>query len=467
MKRFNRRDFLKTSGAAAAATMATTPGLTFAQTAGGGAPFDDYRALVCVFMFGGNDSFNMLVPRSPAEHAVYAASRQNLAIDQAALLPISPLTSDGVDYGLHPSMTSIQQLFNPPVGQLPAAAFVANAGPLIEATTRDQFFNQSVALPPQLFSHNDQQDQWLTLRGKTPSKTGWAGRMADLIRSGVAGQQMATNASLFGSNSFQSADDTVAYVMGPTGPDQFAYMSSDPGDGLLYEQGQSFRRIIGAQYNTIYERGFVDVQQRAIDAAETVNAAINSPEAQAVLQYFPQPGNPLRSQLMTQLETVAKLIAARDQLQMQRQVFFVATGGFDSHDNQNADQPGLLANISESIGTFYAATEGLQVDDAVTTFTQSDFGRTLTSNGDGTDHAWGGNQLVVGGAVNGQEIYGTYPLLQINGADDVGGGRMIPTTSADQYAATLAKWFGIPDIDLDIVAPHIDNFQVRDLGFMT
>ncbi len=151
---------------------------------------------------------------------------------------------------------------------------------------------------------------------------------------------------------------------------------------------------------------------------------------------------------------------------MQRQIFFVAAGGFDSHDNQNADQPGLLADVSESIAAFYAATVELQIQDSVTTFTQSDFGRTLTSNGDGTDHAWGGNQLVVGGAVHGREIYGVYPLLQIGGADDVGGGRMIPTTSADQFAATLAKWFGIPDVDLDIVAPHIDNFAVRDLGFM-
>jgi uncharacterized protein (DUF1501 family) len=457
MNRLNRRDFLKTTGAAAAATMAATPGLSYAQMIGGGAPFGDYKALVCVFLFGGNDSFNMLVPRSNAEYNVYQTSRQNLAIAQEDLLPINPLTSDGVDYGVHPAMASLQQLFDSG-----SAAFAANVGPLIEPTTRDQYFNQSVALPPQLFSHNDQQDQWLSLRGKSVSNTGWAGRMADLIRENVAAQQMATNSSLFGNNTFQAADETVAYVMGPSGPDTFAFMSSDPGEGLLYEQGQAFGSIINAQFASVYERGFAEVQRRAIANAETVTAAITAAEDSGqITTAFPA------GQLGTQLRTVAHLIASRDLLQMERQIFFVAMGGFDSHDNQNDDQPGLLANISESIAAFYAAMNNdLGIADEVTTFTQSDFGRTLTSNGDGTDHAWGGNQIIVGDAVVGQELYGTYPLLQIGGPDDVGGGRMIPTTSADQFAATLARWFGIPDVDLDIVAPNIDNFAQRDLGFM-
>ncbi len=452
MRKIDRRLFLK-SGAAAAA-FASTPGAAFAQVVGGGAPFTDYRALVCVFLFGGNDSFNMLVPRSNAEYNVYAASRQNLAISQTDLLAINPLTPDGAQYGLHPAMSSLKLLFDS--GK---AAFLANVGPLVEPTSREQFFNQSVNLPPQLFSHNDQQDQWQSLRGKSTSNTGWAGRMADLIRNNVAGQQMATNASLFGTNLLQSADETVAYVMGPGGPLQYEGFSLDP-TNIGYEQREAFRRIITANYGSVYERGFADVQRRAIDAADTVSAAIESAEAQAITTVFPP------SQLGTQLATVAKLIAARGQLQMQRQVFFVATGGFDSHDNQNDDQPGLLAGVSEAIAAFYAATSELGVANNVTTFTQSDFGRTLTSNGDGTDHAWGGNQIIVGDSVRGQDIYGRYPLLAIGGNDDVGGGRLIPTISADQYAATLARWFGIDDIDLDIVAPNIDNFATRDLGFM-
>jgi len=452
MPKFNRRDFLMASSAAASTAFGSTPGLAYSQIVGGGAPFNDYRALVCVFLFGGNDSFNMLVPRSNAEYNVYAQSRQNLAIDQQDLLAINPLTSDGVQYGLHPSMSSLQSLF-----EQGSAAFITNVGPLVEPTSKDQYFNRSVALPPQLFSHNDQQDQWLSLKGSATSKTGWAGRMADLIRINVANQQMATNASLFGSNLFQSADETIAYVMGPTGPLQFEGFSQDPAS-ILFEQRNAFTRVVDAEYPSIYERGFAEIQRRAIDAADTVTAAIES--APTLETVFPM------SQLATQLSTVARLIAVRDRLQMQRQIFFVAAGGFDSHDNQNQDQPGLLADISESIAAFYRATDELGVADSVTTFTQSDFGRTLTSNGDGTDHAWGGNQLVLGDGVRGRDIYGTYPLLQIGGNDDVGGGRMIPTTSADQLAATLAKWFGIPDIDLDIVAPNIDKFAQRDLGFM-
>ena len=456
MKTLNRRDFLKTSGAAAA--FAATPGLAYSQVVGSIGPFDDYRALVCVFMFGGNDSFNMLVPNTEAEYGAYESSRQNLAIPQNDLIKIMPASSTMEDFGLHPSMGGIdgmggiKGLFD--AGD---AAFVTNVGPLVEPTLKDQYMNGSVSLPPQLFSHNDQQDQWTSLRGNVPSKTGWAGRMADLIRSGVTEQQMATNASLFGANLFQSADETVAYVMGPSGPIQFEGFSTDP-NSILFEQSAAFRRVVEAQYGTVYERGFAEVQRRAINAADTVTDAIGS--AQPINAAFPQ------SQLGTQLRTVARLIAVRDQLQMKRQVFFVAAGGFDSHDNQNDDQPGLLGGISDAITAFHEATVELGVADSVTTFTQSDFGRTLTSNGDGTDHAWGGNQLVVGGAVNGRELYGSFPLLEIGGPEDVGGGRMIPSTSADQYAATLAKWFGIPDIDLDVVAPNLGNFTEQDLGFM-
>ncbi len=450
-KTMNRRNFLKASGAAS--LFAATPGVSFSQVVGGAGPFDDYRALVCVFLFGGNDSFNMLVPRSNAEYGEYAQSRQNLAIAQGDLLPINPLTPSETQYGLHPSMSGLQGMF-----ESGAAAFVNNVGPLIVPTTKEQVFSGTATLPPQLFSHNDQQDQWSSLKGAEVTKTGWAGRMADLIRSGVTNQRMATNSSLFGNNLFQAADETVAYVMGPTGPVRFEGFSSDPEDPG-YAQQQLFQRILAADYDSIYARAFADIQQRAIDSAETIATAIDS--APALSTAFPQ------SQLGTQLETVAKLIAVRDDLQMQRQIFFVAAGGFDSHDTQNEDQPGLLGGVSEAMTAFYNATLELGIAEGVTSFTQSDFGRTLTSNGDGTDHAWGGNQVVVGGAVDGREFYGDYPLLQIGGDQDIGGGRMIPTTSADQYAATIARWFGIEDVDLDIVAPNIDNFAVRDLGFLT
>ena len=446
MAAINRRHFLKASSAAA---LASVPGVSFAQGVSMNAPFPDYKALVCVFLFGGNDSFNMLVPRSNAEYNVYAQSRQNLAIAQQDLLPITPVTQTGVDFGLHPSMAGLQTLFNS--GR---AALVSNLGPLVEPTTKDQYFSQSVALPPQLFSHNDQQDQWHSLKGDSVSKTGWAGRVADLIRSNVTDQQMATNASLFGSSLYQSADDTIAYVMGPQGPIPFdGFGDTSP----FLEQRLAFEAVIAANYDSVYERAFAEIQQRATAAADLVSGAIASAPPRNTV--FPA------SPLGTQLQTVARLIDVRDQLDMQRQVFFVATGGFDSHDDQNENQPGLLGGISDAVAAFYDATGEMGVADSVTTFTQSDFGRTLTSNGDGSDHAWGGVQFAIGNSVMG-DLYGTYPLLALDGDDDVGGGRMIPTTSADQYAATLAKWFGIDDADLGAVAPNLDNFVVRDLGFM-
>ena len=208
----------------------------------------------------------MVVPRSGAEYNVYAASRQNLAIDQNALLAINPLTSDGAQYGLHPSMGGLQSLF-----ESSRLAVVSNVGPLLEPATKEQIFSGAVALPPQLFSHNDQQDQWHSLKGNLQSKTGWAGRVADLIRTNVSGQQMATNASLFGNSLFQSADETIAYVMGPDGPVKFEGFADA---GILLEQRQAFERVINASYSSIYERGFAEIQQRAVAASDLVGDAI-------------------------------------------------------------------------------------------------------------------------------------------------------------------------------------------------
>jgi uncharacterized protein (DUF1501 family) len=456
MKKFNRREFLKRTGAATAAgaAFAHIPGMAFSQGMGTTAPFGDYKALVCVFLHGGNDSYNMLIPRSNAEYNVYAASRQNMAIPQNDLLAINPLTSDGTDYGLHPMMGGIQSLF-----EQGRAAFVSNIGPLVEPTSKVDFFNKSVLLPPQLFSHNDQQDQWHSLKGVTVSNTGWAGRIADLIRDRVANQQLATNVSLHGSSLYQSAEETVAYVMGSSGPLPFTGFSSsgDPAD-LFYQQRLAFERVLNASYDTVYERGFADVQRRAVASVDLVSGALE--QAPALSTVFPQ------TELGNQLRAVAQMIAVRDVLQMERQVFLVEKGGFDSHDDQLLNQPNLLGDVSDSIKAFYDALVEIGMTDSVTTFTQSDFGRTMTSNGDGTDHGWGGHQFVVGDAVQGRNLYGTFPDLALGSDDDVGGGRFIPTTSADQYAATLAKWFGVDVVDLPTVAPNIGNFAVQDLGFL-
>lgn len=447
MNRLSRREFLQATGAG---LVATSPVVGLTQMATPTGSFSDYRALVCVFLFGGNDSFNMLAPRSDAEYNVYSQSRQNLAIDKAALLPISPLTQDGARYGLHPNMGAIRTLFDSA-----RVAFVTNVGPLIEPTTKEQYENGSVALPPRLFSHNDQQAQWQSLRGRAPGKTGWAGRVGDLLRSHVSDQQLATNVSLAGNQLFQAADETVAYTMGRNGPIPFQGM----GDAQRAQQRRAvFQRILGAEYDTMYERAYRDIQQRAVETVDRVSAALEY--AQPLSTAMPA------SRLGQQLSTVARLIGVREQLQMQRQIFFVSTGGFDSHDDQLESQPALLSDVSESIAAFYRATVELGVASSVTTFTQSDFGRTLTSNGDGTDHGWGGVQFVVGDAVRGRELYGRYPRLEIGGPDDVRRGRLIPGISADQYAATLARWIGVPDADLGHVAPNLHNFAQRDLGFL-
>ena len=465
MDRINRRRFLKAATAGGLAyAFGRTPQAAFAAASGTQAAFDDYKALVCVFLFGGNDSFNMVVPRSNAEYNEYAASRQNLAIAQSSLLPLNPLVPDpnGALYGLHPSLAEIATLFE----QDRTCAIVANVGPLIEPTTKAQFQAKSVPLPPQLFSHNDQQDQWHALKGEALARSGWGGRLADVLASSAVptplDQSLAVNLSLSGQSLFQTGLVSVPYTMGPTGPvGLFGLEDSDP---LSLARRAAFDAIIGSNHPTIYERAYARVQQSARRSAGTIGSAlasVRSPNASPFTTQFPA------SPLGTQLRTVAEMIAVRDQLQVNRQIFFVATGGFDTHDAQTADQPGLLGNISRSLAAFYRATAEMGVASSVTTFTQSDFGRTLTSNGDGTDHAWGGNQLVIGGGVAGRTIYGRYPLLRIDGPEDVGGGRMIPAVSCDQYAATLASWFGVPDTALAAIAPHLGNFAQRNLGFFT
>ena len=464
----NRRKFLRAAAAGGVAyAFGRTPGTVYAQMAGGGA-FGDYKALVCLFLFGGNDSWNMVVPTSTAEYNAYARSRgggtaSSLAIDRAALLPIAQAGAFAGDptYGMHPSMTGLRDLF-----QAGRAAVVANVGPLVRPTTKAQYQTAASTghvLPPQLFSHNDQQDQWHSLRGRAILKSGWGGRVADVLNAQTGSQQLSLNVSLAGQTYFQAGEVARPYVMGAAGAATFSGFGA-AGAGLA--RRNAFEAVVNASRsssaNSVYERGFATVQQRAVQFADRVNGALSGARSFTAL---PDSGVTL-SPLATQLRTVAKLISARASLSMSRQVFFVSTGGFDQHDDLVADQPGLLGNVSASVKSFYDALTEMGMENSVTLFTHSDFGRTLTSNGDGSDHAWGGVQFVVGGAVRGQRIYGEYPLLEIGSALEIGGGRHIPTTSADQYAATLARWFGVQDADLNKVAPSLGNFTQRDVGFM-
>lgn len=455
-----RRRFMKSAAAGGLAyAFGRTAGTVQAQAVGVSG-FNDYKALVCVFLAGGNDCWNMVVPATAAEYNAYSRSRggdagvgSGLAIPQASLLPLS-----GVAYGMHPSMAGVQGLFNSA-----HAAVVANVGPLIRPTTKQQYQTPGWELPPQLFSHNDQQDQWHSLRGKAILKSGWGGRVADVLNAQLGGQQLSLNVSLAGQTYFQASEVALPYVMGSTGAATFSGFGTA---GAALARRNAFEAIVNASRsstsNTLYERSFANIQQRAVQFADRVNTAISGARSFAAL---PDSGATL-TPLQQQLRTVAKMISARASLSMSRQVFFVSTGGFDTHDDLVADQPGLLSNVSVSIKSFYDALTEMGMENSATLFTHSDFGRTLTSNGDGSDHAWGGVQFVVGGAVRGQEIYGQYPALAIGSERDVGGGRFIPTTSADQYAATLASWFGVQDADLPKVAPSITNFTTRNLGFL-
>ena len=471
-----RRRFLKALSAGGLAyAFGRTPGLTFGQMSGVGG-FGDYKALVCLFLFGGNDSWNMVVPTSTAEYNAYARSRgagttSSLAIDRQALLPITAQGASAGDptYGLNPAMPGLRDLFA--AGRL---AILPNVGPLIRPTTKQQYresFSSNFDLPPQLFSHNDQQDQWNSLRGKSMLTSGWAGRIADLLVASTGAQQMPLNVSLTGQTLLQASDVVEPYVMGANGVNVFQGLDVDKNRnpyGWEFNQGRrdSVENVVTATLasrdNSYYHRGYARVQERALRYADRINDVLSKAYS---FKALPDSDSSM-SNLSRQLRTVARLISQRSSLSMSRQIFMVSTGGFDTHDNQLVDQPRLLADVSKSIKAFQDAMDEIGLAQQVTLFTQSDFGRTLTSNGDGSDHGWGGVQLVSGGAVRGGRLYGQYPLLEIDSPLEIGGGVFIPTIASDQYAATLASWFGVRDADLPAVAPNVVNFSSRNLGFM-
>ncbi len=444
----SRRHFLSAAGSAG--LLGAAPNL-FPDSAAA-APFPDYKALICIFLGGGNDSFNMVVPRSSAEYDVYARSRQNLAVAKDVLLPITPLTSDGAQYGLHPRMSVVAPLFAN--GRL---AIVANMGPLVQPVTRDQIVARTGIVPPQLFSHNDQQEQWNTLAGRQLVRTGWAGRTADALAADTVQQKLPMNISLSGTISLQIGANAAPYTV-TTGGAPTRFVLADPSAFGFAERRAMFERLLVRTEPSPLTRSLMAVERRSMALADITNTALrNVPTLRTT---FPT------SSLGSQLQAIARLIAARGELQMSRQIFMAIKGGFDTHDNQNMLQPALLADVADSLAALNSALVELGVSDRVVTFTQSDFGRTLTSNGDGTDHGWGGHHLVMGGSVRGGDIYGRMPRLEIGGPDDAGAGRMIPTQSVDQYAATMLRWFGLTSAQIDQVAPNLRNFATRDLGFV-
>lgn len=415
----------------------------------------DYKALVCVFLFGGNDSNNMLMPRAGADYTLYAQGRGNLAIPAASMLPITPTgPSDGRAYGLHPSMVGIQGLFG--AGK---AAFLRNVGPLVGPTTKAQYQSNSSLRPKSLFSHSDQQQLWQTSIADQVGGTGWGGRLGDIVRSLNTNDSVSMAITVAGQNTFQVGSIVTPYQVSPGGGTGFdGYIPV--GTARDYERAETtaINQIIAREHTNLFENAYKTRMKSVIDNAQTISQAING---QGQMQtVFPQTG------LGQELRTIAQLIASRNQFGHRRQIFFCSTGGYDTHSQQLGAHAGLLAGVSAAMTAFYNATVELGVANQVTAFTASDFNRTFASNGDGSDHAWGGHQLMVGGAVKGGALYGSYPNMIVNGSDDSGEGRWIPTTAVDQYASTLATWFGVSAAQLPTIFPNIGRFATSNLGFM-
>lgn len=410
----------------------------------------DYKALVCIFLYGGNDGDNTLIPRSQSEYNSYSAGRRILAVPRDQLLAISPTTTDGREWGFHPSWPGMQTLFTQK-----KLAVVANAGILLAPTTRDQFLRESVPLPPQLFSHADQQAHWHTSWSDQVPKTGWGGRLADVVNAMNPNAQVSMSVSLAGSNLFEVGNQIFPYMISPEGVISLWYYNEAWGN----PETVVTKAMLDAQYSNLFEKTYSETFKRAIENEKKISGILRN--APPLTTAFPDENN-----LADQLKMVAKLISVRAALGVRRQIFFCDMQGFDTHGEQLTTHATLLRGLGQAMKAFYDATVELGVADKVTTFSQSDFGRTYKSNGKGSDHGWGNHQFVMGGAVKGGAIYGTIPTHRIDGPDDTSDGRWIPTIASDEYAATLALWFGVAPSELPSVLPNINRFNRINLGFM-
>jgi uncharacterized protein (DUF1501 family) len=466
-----RREFVEKSLCAAVTSAAFTSLATKMSLAHAATPVRtlagaDYRALVCVYLYGGNDSFNMLAPQSSSHHAIYAATRGALAIPRSganSLIALNSLNaaSDGATYGLHPSMPELAALFNRTSGATPVA-MVANVGPLLYPITQAQFLAESVPVPPQLFSHSDQSVYWQTPTADAVARLGWGGRLADLTTAVGQNPTLSMNVSLDGENVFEAGQNVVPYFINYSGVEGMTMDSTSTWPPGQQARRAVFNTLLNANLQHPMERAFAAQSKRTINAYGQFRAALDLPLNTAMESRFNYAfnGNEVTDYLGAQLRMVARLINRRETLGMVRQIFFVGIGGFDTHTNQLADHVNILRSLSRGLSAFYLATEDMGLQNSITTFTASEFGRTLTPNSDGTDHGWGGHQIVVGGAVQGRRYYGNFPsLLATGNPQSTGWGtQIIPTTSVDQYAWTLARWYGLQNGDRDLVFPNVSRF---------
>ncbi len=457
----SRRDFLRASCCAAGAygVMASFErfGLinALAQSPG-------YKTLVCVFLFGGNDGNNLVVPfgsSGPMDYNTYFSIRGDqslggLAIPQGSLRPITTLTPhNGVTgFGLHPQLAQTQSLFN--AGR---AALALNMGTLFRPITRAQYLSQPSLRPANLFSHSDQQQQWQTCFPNGFGTTGWAGRVADKVQSINTGAQFPPITSVAGTAIFNTGSQTNPFVLVP---------GQSPTLQGFNTSAQAQARLTSLQELLTFDTGISLVQAtssttgQALAQSQTLSQALAS--APALNTQFP--GTSIGNQLLQ----VARCIQVRSALGMSRQIFFCSMGGYDTHSNQVPLQDTLLSQLDPALRAFYDATIEMNLSQSVTAFTLSEFGRTLKpASGAGSDHGWGSHQIVVGGAVQGGDFYGTFPTYALGGPDDASSnGRWIPTAGLDQFGATLAAWFGVLPADLPAIFPNLANFPTSNLGFM-
>jgi len=515
MSKFDRRHFLRAAGALGVLGPATPFALQLAaagSAAGQTAP--DYKALVCIFLFGGNDSNNVILPTDTDSWSRYFAAR-NTGNDPIALMPVgtapiaagavSPITGrtaarntpefwGGVlplvpntpnpvpagtnatarTFGIHPFLAPVKNIFDQ--GRL---AVVANVGTLIRPTTKAQYQARSVPIPANLFSHNDQQSTWQA--GATEGvRVGWGGRFGDVLGSMNGTNTLFTAISTAGNAVFLSGRNIIQYQM--TTAAQPAVVVNAASSTTLFGSTLGPARVRDIIQDTtgssLYQQDYSSVVGRSMASASTLNTSFT----QAAVTSIPAPaaytnqitGNVEANSLATQLQTVARMIAANATLGLRRQIFFVSLGGWDTHDFQNTAQPNLLGKVAHAMAYFdgvLANIGGLNMRNNVTTFTASDFSRTYNTNGDGTDHAWAGHQFVMGGAVKGKDMYGQFPTVGVDMGTfrnpDFAGNAMVPTIAVDQYAGTMGRWFGVSDADMDTIFPNLRTFSTRNLGFMT
>ena len=422
-----------------------------------------YRALVCLFMSGGSDGHNWVVPIEASEYALYAAARRELTWNSAQLLPITSTTQgSGRRFGMPLELQPLRDLY-----EAGHAAVIGNIGTLERPVSKDEY-KAGIGLPSKLFSHNDQQSIWQSLSPEG-ARSGWGGRMADILMSANA-NPVFTTISTSGNAVFLTGNAVTQYQVGTEGPVMVKALTDSwtLGSSTL---AAPLRRVLARGGSQTMQSEYARVMQRSLDTSAALQAALASVAVPAI------PTTPIvlpsgatvtlsNESLTKQLRMTAQLIGAGQGLGLRRQVFMVNMGGFDTHSNQMRDQPLLMAKVAQSIGYFVGALQALGLMNNVTLFTASDFGRTLTSNGDGSDHGWGSHHVVAGGAVRGREIYGRIPTTTVGTNDEVGSGRLLPSTGVTQLAATLGGWMGLTAAEQAMVLPNLGAFPGGTLGFV-